>query len=170
MPVRAEIAVDSEFSVHADASDLLDWVRALTPAPARSSSPTASPPRGPCGRLHAELGVPAVVPSTASGWSLSPTRVCRCRHWDRDRGWDWDHGGARPESTGAAEHRPSEAASDSIAVQVQVPAGLPGLTRADLSGIPVSGAQVTGELTARSDGPDLVLEGTMSVRIRRARA
>ncbi|WP_068403395.1 MBL fold metallo-hydrolase RNA specificity domain-containing protein [Kribbia dieselivorans] len=31
--VRAEIVRDAEFSVHGDASDLLDWVRALDPAP-----------------------------------------------------------------------------------------------------------------------------------------
>ncbi len=35
VPVRAEILTDEEFSVHADASDLLDWLAALTPAPAR---------------------------------------------------------------------------------------------------------------------------------------
>ncbi|CAL8976563.1 Ribonuclease [Tessaracoccus sp. O5.2] len=33
VPVRAEIVRDDEFSVHADASDLMDWLRALRPAP-----------------------------------------------------------------------------------------------------------------------------------------
>ena len=33
VPVRAEIVQDNEFSVHGDRSDLLDWLRALAPAP-----------------------------------------------------------------------------------------------------------------------------------------
>jgi metallo-beta-lactamase family protein len=33
IPVRAEIVVDEEFSVHADRSELLDWLAALEPAP-----------------------------------------------------------------------------------------------------------------------------------------
>lgn len=35
VPVRAEILIDEEFSVHADASELLDWLAALSPAPRR---------------------------------------------------------------------------------------------------------------------------------------
>ena len=33
VPARAEILIDEEFSVHADASELLDWLAALAPAP-----------------------------------------------------------------------------------------------------------------------------------------
>ena len=33
IPVRAEVLVDEEFSVHADRSELLDWLGALAPAP-----------------------------------------------------------------------------------------------------------------------------------------
>jgi metallo-beta-lactamase family protein len=33
VPVRAEILTDEEFSVHADASELVDWLDALSPAP-----------------------------------------------------------------------------------------------------------------------------------------
>jgi metallo-beta-lactamase family protein len=33
VPVRAEILADEEFSVHADRSELLDWLAALSPAP-----------------------------------------------------------------------------------------------------------------------------------------
>jgi metallo-beta-lactamase family protein len=33
VPVRAEILIDEEFSVHADASELADWLDALSPAP-----------------------------------------------------------------------------------------------------------------------------------------
>jgi metallo-beta-lactamase family protein len=35
VPVRAEILQDEEFSVHADGSELLDWLGALSPAPKR---------------------------------------------------------------------------------------------------------------------------------------
>ena len=97
------------------------------------------------GRLQAELGLAAVVPSYGERVVLSPSFAY----------------------AGAAA---GKAAPDSIAVEVQVPAGLPSLTRAGLGGIPVSGAQVSGELTARPDGPDVVLEGTITIRIRRAPA
>jgi metallo-beta-lactamase family protein len=144
VPVHAEIAVDAEFSVHADASDLLDWVRALTPAPATIfvTHGEESASRTLAERLHAELGVPAVVPSYGERVVLSATLASAA----------------------------VDAPSPSIAVQVQVPAGPQGPTRADLGGIPVSGAQVTGELTARPDGTDLVLEGTVTIRIRRTPA
>ena len=144
VPVHAEIAVDAEFSVHADASDLLDWVRALTPAPATIfvTHGEESASRTLAERLHAELGVPAVVPSFGERVVLSATLASAA----------------------------VDAPSPSIAVQVQVPAGPPRPTRADLGGIPVSGAQVTGELTARPDGTDLVLEGTVTIRIRRTPA
>jgi metallo-beta-lactamase family protein len=33
VPVRAEILIDEEVSVHADASELVDWLGALSPAP-----------------------------------------------------------------------------------------------------------------------------------------
>ncbi|PKQ30618.1 MAG: MBL fold metallo-hydrolase [Actinobacteria bacterium HGW-Actinobacteria-2] len=33
VPVRAEVLTDEEFSVHADASELVDWLDALSPAP-----------------------------------------------------------------------------------------------------------------------------------------
>lgn len=35
VPVRAEILADEEFSVHADCSELLDWLGALSPVPSR---------------------------------------------------------------------------------------------------------------------------------------
>ncbi|HRW18096.1 MAG TPA: MBL fold metallo-hydrolase [Dermatophilaceae bacterium] len=63
--VRAEIVQDTEFSVHADASDLLDWLRELSPRPQtvfcvhgedRSRAALAE-------RIRAELGIAAVCPS-----------------------------------------------------------------------------------------------------------
>lgn len=64
VPVRAEVVADEEFSVHADADELLGWLRELPEEPgavyvvhgeARSSAAFA-------GRVHAELGWTAVVP------------------------------------------------------------------------------------------------------------
>lgn len=43
VPVRAEILTDEEFSVHADASELLDWLAALAPAPRQAYSVHGDP-------------------------------------------------------------------------------------------------------------------------------
>lgn len=64
VPVEAEIVRDDEFSVHADASELIDWLRALPQRPEvvyvvhgeESSS------RAFAARVRAELGYTAVVP------------------------------------------------------------------------------------------------------------
>jgi metallo-beta-lactamase family protein len=63
--VKAEIIQDSEFSVHADGSDLVDWLRGLSPKPETvfvthgeegSSEALAA-------RIRTELGLVVVVPS-----------------------------------------------------------------------------------------------------------
>lgn len=65
VPVEAEIVADEEFSVHADGSELMDWLRALPTAPEvvyvvhgeeASSRALAT-------RIRAELGYTAVVPA-----------------------------------------------------------------------------------------------------------
>ncbi len=65
IPVAAEIFQDREFSVHADCSDLLDWVRELDPKPATifcvHGEPDAAAALG--RRLSEEFGVQAVVPT-----------------------------------------------------------------------------------------------------------
>ena len=64
VPVRAEVLQDSEFSVHADASDLLDWLAEMAPKPTTVYCTHGEP--GPAGRLaqriKQELGITAVVP------------------------------------------------------------------------------------------------------------
>ncbi|MFP5416160.1 MAG: MBL fold metallo-hydrolase RNA specificity domain-containing protein [Actinomycetes bacterium] len=64
IPVRAEVFHDREFSVHGDASDVIDWLRELTPPPAEvfcvhgeeeAASAFAA-------RIGSELGLSAVVP------------------------------------------------------------------------------------------------------------
>ena len=64
IPVRAEVMLDQEFSVHADASELLDWLSALDPKPAtvycvhgEQASPVLAE------RIRTQLGITAVVPS-----------------------------------------------------------------------------------------------------------
>ena len=76
VPVRAEIVQDSEFSVHGDASDLIDWLRDLKPAPqtvflthGEEGSATALSER-----IRAELGFVTVVPKYQEVVSLEPAR------------------------------------------------------------------------------------------------
>lgn len=65
VPVRAEIVTDDEFSVHADASELLDWLRELRPAPrtcfvAHGEDHAA---QALADAIHTDLGWTAVVPA-----------------------------------------------------------------------------------------------------------
>jgi metallo-beta-lactamase family protein len=64
VPVRAEIVVDHGFAVHADATELLAWLRALPTAPEMVYVVHGEP--GAAGalaaRVRAETGWPAVVP------------------------------------------------------------------------------------------------------------
>lgn len=75
VPVRAEIVQDSEFSVHADGSDLIDWLAALTPPPrtvfcvhGEQDSAAAL-----AARIHRELGLTAVVPRYREVVAIEPT-------------------------------------------------------------------------------------------------
>lgn len=72
--VRAEIVRDDEFSVHGDASDLMDWLAALDPAPE-----TVFVTHGEldvaehfAARVDAELDVAAVVPRHGEVVTLTP--------------------------------------------------------------------------------------------------
>ena len=63
VPVRAEVLMDDGFSAHADASDLLDWLKALDPQPqtvfvvhGEEGAPVLA------ARIKNELGLTAVVP------------------------------------------------------------------------------------------------------------
>lgn len=65
VPVEAEVVRDDEFSVHADASELLDWLRALPRRPevVYVVHGEESGSRALAGRIRAELGYTAVVPT-----------------------------------------------------------------------------------------------------------
>lgn len=65
VPVEAEVVRDEEFSVHADASELLDWLRALPRRPevVYVVHGEESGSRALAARIRAELGYTAVVPA-----------------------------------------------------------------------------------------------------------
>ena len=72
IPVRAEVLMDDGFSVHADASDLVDWLRALSPSPqvvycvhGERGAPALAE------KIEAELGITAVVPHMGEKVRLS---------------------------------------------------------------------------------------------------
>lgn len=64
VPVRAEVLQDDEFSVHADCSDLLDWLEQLAPAPDQvfAVHGTDTVAAAFAQRVTARLGAPAIVP------------------------------------------------------------------------------------------------------------
>ena len=65
IPVKAEIYHDREFSVHADCSDLLDWLRELDPKPQQvfCVHGEADAAAAFAARITADLGIHAVVPT-----------------------------------------------------------------------------------------------------------
>lgn len=64
IPVKAEIYHDREFSVHADCSDLLDWLRELDPRPQQvfCVHGEADAAAAFAARIKSDLGIDAVVP------------------------------------------------------------------------------------------------------------
>ncbi len=75
VPVKAEIVQDGEFSVHADGSDLIDWLRDLSPKPetvfvthGEEGSAEAL-----AARIRTELGLTATVPRYGERVTLSAT-------------------------------------------------------------------------------------------------
>ena len=74
VPVKAEIVQDGEFSVHADGSDLIDWLAALDPKPhtvfcVHGEQDSAD---NLAARIRRELGLVAVVPHYREGVALQP--------------------------------------------------------------------------------------------------
>lgn len=64
IPVKAEILQDDEFSVHADASDLIDWLAEMSPRPQTAYCVHGEPDsaKALARRIKSELGILAVVP------------------------------------------------------------------------------------------------------------
>lgn len=140
LPVRAEIVRDEEFSVHADGSDLIDWLRGLQPPPDTvfcvhgEEQALAQLAR----RIRKELGLNAVVPGHGEVVSLLPSpRVADVTPY------------AAPEA--------APAPSPSVGLSVT------------LDGAPVTAAHVEGDLAVQP-GPDedtVVLAGTITLRLTR---
>ena len=65
VPVRAEVLQDNEFSVHADGSDLIDWLAEMTPRPSSVYCVHGEPDSAYAlaRRIRKQLGIVAVVPS-----------------------------------------------------------------------------------------------------------
>lgn len=72
VPVRAEVLADEEFSVHADRSELLDWLGALRPAPRRVFTTHGTPESATAlaREVVARLGLPATPPSLGDAVDL----------------------------------------------------------------------------------------------------
>ncbi|MFN2318776.1 MAG: MBL fold metallo-hydrolase RNA specificity domain-containing protein [Dermatophilaceae bacterium] len=134
--VKAEIVKDEEFSVHADASELVDWLRDLDPPPttvfcvhgeSRAAAALAA-------RVTEELGLDAVVPVQGEVVLIEPgLRV-------------------EPPSSRAVAPEPAPAPAAPAAVA--------------LDGWSLSGAHVESDLTPHQDADgSIVLEGTIRIRL-----
>lgn len=139
VPVHAEIVADHEFSVHADASDLLDWVTALAPAPTTVfvTHGEESSAQALAGMVRDRLGCPVVVPSYGERATLAEPPEVPVR--------------PRPAASGGqAAGRP----------------GGPGsVVTVTVDGIPVPAVVVGGDLTVTHPGGKMHVEGTLTIRV-----
>lgn len=139
VPVNAEIARDNEFSVHADASDLIDWLAELRPRPSlvfcTHGEPDAALALGE--RIERELGVHAVVPRYEEVVVLD-TAAEDPQYHERIAG---AVSVARPDHAELAA-RPRRLEPHRIAV--------------------------ASDLAWKEEGGDVVLEGMISIRLRRS--
>lgn len=73
VPVRAEVLADEEFSVHADRSELLDWLAALSPAPGQVFTTHGTPESTSAlaTQVRARLGLPARAPELGESVPLT---------------------------------------------------------------------------------------------------
>ncbi len=172
--VRAEVLQDSEFSVHGDASDLIDWVRELQPAPTQVFCIHGEPAAiaALAERLEREVGVDAVVPRldevvvlAAAGRPGGPGAAEQPADAHRVAGRG---------PTAAAPHTtaPDAAAPDGPALDASAVDAAPGKTAGlvvTVAGIPARGVHLETDLRpTQQDESTIVLEGTLTVRIDRA--
>lgn len=150
LPVKAEIVADQEFSVHADASDLLDWVRDLTPPPTtvfvthgEESSAGAL-----AARIDEELDLATVVPAYGERVVLASGAPSAAPKEDREAA----PGDSAPEPPAGSE-----------SAEVPVAAAL-----GDGFAAGLAGAHVESDLTVRTrDAEVIVLEGSITIRLAR---
>lgn len=146
--VRAEILQDTEFSVHADASDIIDWLGELLPSPAtvfcvhgeaRASEALAD-------RIERDLGLDAAIPRLDEIVTLAPVT-----------------GAPRPRPVAlpapSPQGRPTQSGTVSIPVELRL---------GDAVGQDLPGVQVETKLTPRRQDDDtIILEGTITIRLTR---
>ena len=154
--VKAEIWQDTEFSVHADASDLIDWVRSLDPAPAQVFCVHGEP--GPTAalatRIERELGLDAVVPSLDEVVVLGAPPTASAAP---------SAAAAAAQAAAAAAARP---AGEPPGAEVATGSPSPAALAVTLGGIPLSGVHVETDLRPRQqDDRTVVLEGTITIRL-----
>ncbi len=148
--VRAEILQDTEFSVHADGSDLVDWVAELNPRPATvfCVHGEASASQALADRIERDLGLDAVVPRLDEIVTLAPIS-----------------GATRSRSEAAAEQAPTLRRTPEGTVSIPLE-----LKVEDDSARGLSGVRVETTLTPRRQDEDtIVLEGTITIRLDRGR-
>lgn len=149
--VKAEIVKDEEFSVHADASELVDWVRELSPAPGivYCVHGEKGPAAALADRIERRVGVSAVVPDLNEVVLVEPAVT-----------------------TVPADAAAIEALRDRSAVAgagVSVVEGRPARVDATvtLDGVTLRDAHVDADLTPRQEADgSIVFEGTLSIHLR----
>lgn len=146
VPVAAEIYHDKEFSVHADASDIIDWLRDLDPRPqtvfcVHGEDDAAA---ALAGKIKTELGINAVVPRYGEVVTLAPSERLPLAPLPATRA------AAAPEAEDT--YRPTPVETDSE----------PGFYETEPA---LDGDVVWQNVSA--DGDMIVLEGRITIRLRR---
>jgi metallo-beta-lactamase family protein len=155
VPVKAEIVNDAEFSVHADASDLIDWLRDLQPAPTTVfvTHGEEVPAESFAERVRTELGLSAVVPDYGEKVVLGEPAYAV-------PGTSPDGAGAGAEVSAAARELGGSAPAAAAAERREPAASVGGL------GAQAAGQVVASDLRVKSrSGNEVVLEGTITVRL-----
>lgn len=143
--VRAEVLRDDEFSVHADAADLVDWLRELRPAPRQvfcvHGEPVAA--QALAARIERDLGLDAVMPRLDEVVAV-------------------DVAGAPPVAAAAgAAAGPGRPAPGTTVVHPDL--------RVDIDGIRYAAVHLEGDLTRTGgEGDEIVLSGSVAIRLRPA--
>lgn len=152
--VKAEIVKDEEFSVHADASELVDWVREMEPAPGivYCAHGEKEPAEALAARISETLGLNAVVPQLDEVVLVEPALAT-----DPLDG---------PVAAAAVRSPVSAGAGRAAAPAVAGPPARVDAT-VTLDGVTLRDARVEADLTPRRDDDgSIVFEGTLSIRLR----
>ncbi|MFN8029858.1 MAG: MBL fold metallo-hydrolase [Dermatophilaceae bacterium] len=155
LPVRAEIVADQEFSVHGDASDLIDWVRELDPQPItvfvthgeeKAAEQFAK-------RLQRELELTAVVPAYGERVALDARAP--------------DAGVVASPRASAVTNAQALVEAHASAVGATTSSAVAALDRQLPRVDGLDGARIESDLTVHADTPETItLTGTITIRLR----